>query len=157
MNCMLEHTQRTDIIEKNQEKEMPSLNHSYICAQLMRQLLQNETIQPLPELTLDIENGMTPDISIFPKEKIRPDFFEDILKVKELPILAIEVVSPTQSIHTIIEKSKQMVNFGVKTVWTIEPCGRSIVVINKQGKQLFHGELVESEGIKVDFSKVFSN
>ncbi|MBF0100225.1 MAG: Uma2 family endonuclease [Desulfobacterales bacterium] len=136
---------------------MPSLNHSYICAQLMRQLLQNETIQPLPELTLDIENGMTPDISIFPKEKIRPDFFEDILKVKELPILAIEVVSPTQSIHTIIEKSKQMVNFGVKTVWTIEPCGRSIVVINKQGKQLFHGELVESEGIKVDFSKVFSN
>ena len=70
---MLEHT---NIIEKTMEKEMPSLNHSYVCAQLMRQLLQNGDIQPLPELTLDIGNGMTPDISVFPKEKIRPDFFD---------------------------------------------------------------------------------
>ncbi len=48
--------------------EMPSLNHSYICAQIMRQLLQDESLQPLPELTLDIENGLTPYISVFQKE-----------------------------------------------------------------------------------------
>jgi Uma2 family endonuclease len=150
---MLEHTQ---IIEEKEEKEMPSLNHSYICAQLMRQLLQNENIQPLPELTLDIGNGLTPDISIFPKEKIRPDFFEDILKIKELPILVIEIVSPIQTIHAVMEKSKQMVNSGVNTAWTVEPCSRSIFVIDKQGKKLYHEESVESEGITVDFSEVFS-
>jgi hypothetical protein len=34
---------------------MPSLNHSYICLQILRQLLLDDTIQPLPALTLDID------------------------------------------------------------------------------------------------------
>jgi len=135
---------------------MPSLNHSYICARLMRQLLQDERIQPLPELTLDVGNGITPDISVFPKEKIRPDFFEDILKFQELPVLAIEVISLSQNIHAILEKSKLLVNSGVKTVWTVEPYGRSIFVIDRQGKKLFHEGIIVSEGITVDFSEVFS-
>ena len=150
---MLENTQ---VIE-NQVEEMPSLNHSYICAQVMRQLLQDNSIQPLPELTLDIDNGLTPDISVFKKEKIQPNFFEDILKVKDLPLLAIEIISSSQSIQAIFEKSKVLVNAGVKTVWTIEPYGRSIFVVNKEGKKLFHEEAVESEGVKVDFTKVFKS
>jgi Uma2 family endonuclease len=152
VNAMLEKIQA---IEPEQVEEMPSLNHSYICAQLMRQLLPNQNIQPLPELALDIENGLTPDISVFQKEKIQPDFLEDILKVKEKPILAIEVISSSQSIQSILEKSKRLVQSGIKTVWTVEPYGKSIFVINAQGKTLFHEEIVESEGIKVDFSKVF--
>jgi hypothetical protein len=111
----------------------PSLNHSYVCAQLMRQLLCNESIQALPELiSLDIENGFTPNISVFPKNKIQPDFFEDVLKVTEMPILAIKIVSPTQSIHTLITKSKSLLLAGVKTV--------------------FHCEV---EGIRADFSLIF--
>jgi len=43
----------------------------------MRQLLQDHSIQPLLELTLDIDNGLTPGISVFKKEKIQPNFFED--------------------------------------------------------------------------------
>lgn len=137
------------------EKEMPSLNHSYICAQLMRQLLKDERIQPLPELTLDLGNGITPDISVFPKEKIRPDFFEDILKVQELPVLAIEVISSSQNIHAILEKSKFLISSGVKTVWTVEPYGRSIFVMDREGKKLFHGGKIVSGEISVDFSEVF--
>lgn len=83
---MLENTQ----VLENQVEEMPSLNHSYICAQIMRQLLQDNLLQPLPELTLDIDDGLTPDISVY-----------------------------------------------------------------KEGKKLFHEEMVESEGVKVDFTKVF--
>ncbi len=150
---MLENTQAIE----TQVEAMPSLNHSYICAQVMRQLLQDDLIQPLPELTLDIENGLTPDISVFKKEKIQPNFFEDVLKVKDLPILAIEIISSSQSIQAILEKSKVLVDSGVKTVWTVEPYGRSIFVVNKKGKQLFHEDVVESEGIKVDFTKVFAS
>ncbi len=104
---------------------MPSLNHSYICAQIMRQLLQDEQFQPLPELTLAIDNGLTPDISIFPKEQIQPNFFEDVLKVERLPLLAIEVISSSQSIQSILDKAKLLVKAGVKAVWIIEPYGRS--------------------------------
>ncbi|KOR33123.1 hypothetical protein TI05_02995 [Achromatium sp. WMS3] len=137
--------------------EMPSLNHSYICAQIMRQLLQDDSIQPLPELTLDIENGLTPYISVFNKAKIQPNFFEDILKVKELPILAIEIISASQTIQAMLEKSNILVNSGIKNVWTVEPYGRSIFVINKEGKYVFHEHLLESDGIKVDFTKVFNS
>ena len=149
---MLEDTQA---MTQEQVEEMPSLNHSYVCAQLMRQLLQDENIQPLPELTLDVENGLTPDISIFPKDQIFPDFFEDIPKIKQLPILAIEVISPSQSIQAILEKAESLVKVGVKTVWVVEPYGRSIFVISNEGKKLFHEETVESEGMKVNFAKVF--
>ncbi len=138
-------------------EDMPSLNHSYICAQLMRQLLQNENIQVLPELTLDIENGLTPDISIFPKDQIRPNFFEDVLKMQQPPVLAIEVISSSQNIQTMIEKAKLLVRSGVRAVWTIEPYGRSIFVSGSDGEKLFHEEVVESEGITVDFSKIFMN
>jgi Uma2 family endonuclease len=149
---MLENTY---FLEQEQEEDRPSLNHSYLCAQIMRQLLENEKIQPLPELTLDIEKGLTPDISVFPKEQIQPNFFEDVLKVQQMPILAIEVVSSSQSIHTILEKADLLVQAGVKTVWTVEPYGRSVFVISQRGKELYHQELVASEGIEVDFAKVF--
>ncbi len=143
------------MIPPSEETNMPSLNHSYVCAQLMRQLLRNDQIQALPELTLDIENGLTPDISVFPKEQIHPNFFSDIFKVPQLPILAIEVISSSQNIQAMLEKAKVLVKAGIRVVWTVEPYGRSIFVSTGQGEQLFHEEPVESEGVKVDFSEIF--
>ena len=138
-----------------QVEKMPSLNHSYVCAQIMRQLLQNDTLQPLPELTLDIDKGLTPDIAVFPQANIQPNFFTDVLKVQQLPLLAIEVVSSSQSIQSILDKANLLLKAGVKTVWVVEPYSRSIFVITQQAKQLFHEEPVESDGIQVDFAKVF--
>ena len=141
--------------DKNQDEEMPSLNHSYICFQIFRQLLQKENIYALPELTLDIANGLTPDISVFPKEQIRPDFFHDVSKFQQMPTLAIEVMSSSQTVQELLEKSSQMVEAGIKTVWIVEPYSRTVFVTTHAGKQLFHEEVVESEGIKTDFAKVF--
>ncbi|MCP4346097.1 MAG: Uma2 family endonuclease [Desulfobacterales bacterium] len=134
---------------------MPSLNHSYTCFQLMRQLMLNEHIYPLPELTLDIANGVTPDISVFPKEHINPNFFNDIIKFQQTPVLAIEVISPTQNIQTMLEKARMLVGEGVKAVWTVEPHGHNVFVITRDGEKLFHSEPVENEGVKVDFSDIF--
>jgi Uma2 family endonuclease len=145
----------TELVDQEQEKKIPSLNHSYICAQIMRQLLRDEKFQPLPELTLAVENGLTPDISVFPKEQIQPNCFEDVLKVERLPLLAIEVISSSQSIQSILDKAKLLVKPGVKTVWIIEPYGRSIFVLDHTSQQLFHEEVVASEGIHVGFAKVF--
>ncbi len=136
-------------------EDMPSLNHSYICAQIMRQLLQNDSLQPLPELTLDIGKGITPDVSIFPKGQIQPDFFEDVSKMAQLPLVAIEVISASQSVQEILTKAKVMVGAGVKTVWVVEPYGRSIIVVDSQQNQLFHNTIVRSHGVEVDFSQVF--
>ena len=124
----------------------------------MRQFFQDSTLQPLPELTLDIENGLTPDICIYKKDKVRPNFFEDILKIKEMPLLVVEVISSNQSvnINIVLEKSKTLLKAGIKAVWIVEPYRHSVFVLNKEGKQLFHQTIVECDGIKVDFDKIFS-
>ena len=149
--------ENTQTVVEHQVQAMPSLNHSYICAQIMRQLLKDESLQPLPELTLDIEKGLTPDISVFRKEQIKPNFFEDILRMKELPVLAVEVISSSQSIQELLEKAKVLVKAGVATVWTVEPYGRSIFAVSSNEQKLFHEELVAAEGISVDFAKVFAS
>ena len=142
-------------ITVDEEKEMPSLNHSYICLQIIRQLLENQSVEPLPELTLDIEKGITPDISVYPKAKIKPNFRRDITRYAEMPILAIEVISASQNIQDLLIKADVLVNNGVKAVWTIEPFTNTIFVTTKAGEEKFTNEEIESEGIKVDFRKIF--
>jgi len=61
-------------------------------------------------LTLDIANGLTPDISVFLKSKIKPNLFHDISKFPDRPVLAIEVISSSQTIQEMLQKAKQMVN-----------------------------------------------
>jgi len=49
---------------------MPSLNHIYICAQILKQLQRFEQFESLPALSLDVGNRLTPDISVFPKDPV---------------------------------------------------------------------------------------
>jgi len=140
---------------ESEDAVMPSLNHSYICLQILRQLIGSETVEPLPELTLDIANGLTPDISVFPKSQIQPNPFRDISRFQERPILAIEVVSSSQTIQEMLQKATQLINEGVKVVWTVEPYSRTVFVTTQTGETLFHEELIENEGVQIDFAKVF--
>ena len=142
--------------EEKVEEEMSSFNHSYICLQTILQLNQNPNIVPLPELTLDIENGLTPDISVFPKEKIRPNFFHDITKFPEMPTLVIEVIFASQNIQDLLQKAKNFIENNIKAVWTVEPFTNTVFVTTKDGEKRFHNAEVESEGIKVDFRQIFS-
>lgn len=54
-----------------------------------------------------------------------------------------------------LQKAKQMVNEGVKTVWSVEPYSQSVFVNTSDKETLFHAEIVNSDGIIVDFSKIF--
>jgi Uma2 family endonuclease len=145
------------ITVEEEEREMPSFNHSFICAEILEQLYENKNIKALPELTLDIDKGITPDISVYPREKVSPDFLHDYPKYPEMPILAIEVISASQNIQDLIEKSKLLVANNIKAVWTIEPFTNTIFVTTKDNLKKFSSQIIESEGIKVDFTKIFGN
>jgi Uma2 family endonuclease len=146
-----------EIIVEEVERETPSFNHSFICAEIMEQLYENKKIKALSELTLDIDEGITPDISIYPKEQIKPNFSRDITRYPEMPILAIEVISASQNIQDLLIKADDLVEKGVRTVWTIEPFTNTIFVTTKDGEEKFYNEVIESEGIKVDFKKIFTD
>ena len=138
------------------EIDMPSLNHSYICSRVLRQLFADDSIEALTELTLDIDKGLTPDICVYPKDSIDPNFSRDITKLSQLPTIAIEVISANQNIQIILEKSERMVQAGISAVWAIEPYTRAIFVITQSGEEILYNQTVESENIKVDFKKIFA-
>ncbi len=142
---------------RNEGEKMPSLNHSYICTQILRQLFRHDTIQPLTELTLDIGKGITPDICVYPKNKIRPNFLRDIIKFNELPILAVEVLSSSQNIQELLEKAAFLVSSGVKEVWTVEPYGQTVFITTEEGERIHHDACIESENIRINFKEIFEN
>ncbi len=135
--------------------EMPSLNHSYICSQILRQLFSDEKIESFTELTLDIDKGLTPDICVYPAEIITPNFLRDVNKLAQMPVLAIEVISSSQSIQLLLEKAERLIEAGIKVVWTIEPFTQTIFVTTKEKEVRFYNTMVEAELIKVDFEKIF--
>ena len=139
-----------------EEKEMPSLNHSIICADIAEQIYENKRVRALPELTLDIGKGITPDLCIYERAKIKPNFWRDVTRYGEMPLLAIEVISSSQNIQDLLIKAEMLVANGVKAVWTIEPFSNTIFVTTKDGEAKFTNQTIESEGIKVDFTKIFN-
>lgn len=141
--------------ESAEQKEMPSFNHSYLCWQIIQQISQNKDVMALPELTLDIGKGMTPDISVYPKNKYKPNFLRDIQKFPEMPMLAIEIISPSQNPQELLEKAAVFVQNGVKEIWTIEPYAQTIFITTENGDDIVHNEAVESCGIRVDFKQIF--
>jgi Uma2 family endonuclease len=138
-----------------EESDMPSFNHSYLCAEIMEQLYSNKAIKALPELTLEIGKGLTPDICVYPKEKVAPNFLKDYAKYPEMPLLAIEIISATQNIQDLLEKAEVLIAHGIKTVWTIEPFTNTIFVTTPSGVKKYPSQEIESEGVKVDFTKIF--
>jgi Uma2 family endonuclease len=136
--------------------DMPSLNHSYICSQVLRQLFANDKIEAFTELTLDIDKGLTPDICVYPAEIISPNFLRDVSKLAQMPILAIEVISASQNIQVLLEKAEHLIQAGIKVVWTIEPYTQTIFITTAQSEERVYNQAVEFDLIKVDFKKIFS-
>jgi hypothetical protein len=148
---------QTNPSEAITNQSMPSLNHSFLCLKILQSLLQNESILPLPELTLESANGLTPDISVFLKGTINPNFFEDVTRFPEKPLLAIKIISASQTIQEMLNKAKLLVREGVKTVWTVEPFSQTVFVTTQTGDSRFHQEIVCCGDIEVNFSKIFVN
>jgi Uma2 family endonuclease len=141
--------------EREVEEEMPSLNHSIICADIAEQIYENKRMKALPELTLDIGNGITLDLCVYEREKIKADFWKDVKRYSEMPILATEVISASQNIQDLLEKAEMLIKNGVKSVWTVEPYSRTVFVLDSNGRKIVQNQEVESEGVKVDFRQIF--
>ena len=116
-------------IERN--KPMPSFNHGAIQANLIHLLKNNakSRFSIISELTLDLaEWPSVPDISIYSKRPIDPK--NDIIKMPEPPLCAIEILSPTQSFNDLIVKSVSYFEHGVKSCWIVLPALKNIYVFS---------------------------
>ena len=142
--------------EQIEDEEMPNYNHSLVRSDIIEQIYDDKTFKAFPELTLDIENGLTPDVCVYLREKAKPIDLNEPARFAEMPLVVIEVVSPSQNSQTLLKKAVTYVDKGVKAVWTVEPILNVVVVTTTNGIRRFYNENVESEGIKVDFRRIFN-
>ncbi|OQW93498.1 MAG: hypothetical protein BWK79_10790 [Beggiatoa sp. IS2] len=145
-----------------------SHNHSYLQSRLTK-LLDTDKYTTFVELSLELSHldlsqfdieareEVKPDVCIYPKRRLsRPN---DILKMSEMPLLAIEIISPKQGIYGIIEKFRVYFALGIKSCWLVEPTIETVTVYSAidQRKTFVNGEVIdETLNIRLPVQDIFS-
>src|SRR6266516_7835347 len=100
--------------EEERGKPMPSRNHGRVQTNLTGEFLVQQQFSIYSELTLAIGGAnFTPDISIYPREAA--DYRHDEITRAELPLVAVEILSPSQSHQEVVEKAEVYLRHGVKS------------------------------------------
>jgi Uma2 family endonuclease len=87
---------------------------------------------------------------------------EDAVYVDGVPVLAVEVLSPSEKLEDILDKVREYLSAGVAQVWLVEPEFRTVTVYRAGAEpQLFnaHAELSgepELPGFRVKVADIFS-
>ncbi|MEY4905540.1 MAG: hypothetical protein RLZZ292_3355 [Bacteroidota bacterium] len=157
---VLEQIQVASSYEEERGKPMPSYNHGRLQTKIASFLDTNygEEYDILSEISIKIDDwGVTPDIGIFPLQKV--DFQHDIIKMEIVPLCAIEILSPTQSLNELIDKSEQFFLKGAKSYWLVIPQLQNIYVFNALfSYQIFQkNDILKDENMKIelDMKKIF--
>lgn len=120
------------------EDHMGSFNHGYIQLRLGGLLDRLGVFTPVGELSLDVsriditqfnlrpKTELIPDICLYPKRTLsRPT---DIQRMTEMPLVAIEILSPRQGFDEILEKFKVYFALGIPSCWLVAPAINAISV-----------------------------
>jgi Uma2 family endonuclease len=110
-------------------KPMPSKLHAIVQKRLMLYLGVHyaEKYELLPEVALDTPGQKSiPDIAIDTIEPI--DFSKDEITLETPPLATIEILSPTQVLQTLLDKTNDYFSFGVKSCWVVIPPLKTIYV-----------------------------
>jgi Uma2 family endonuclease len=146
--------------ELERNKPMPSLNHARLQARLVRQLANaySEEYEIFSELTIDFPvKPAIPDVCIYPITPV--DWENDVIRCQEVPLLAIEILSPKQAFDDILDKIKKIYfPAGMTSVWVVLPSAQSMMVFKpNQRPQTYNSGLVKDDtsGFEVDLDKIF--
>lgn len=144
--------------EEERGKPMPSFHHGAVQANLIIEFARNRNYRGVSEVALLIDGvSYTPDISVYPRKAL--DFRHDTVRMKELPLVAVEIFSPSQGSLEIMEKVETYLAAGVKSVWVVAPPLTSITIYTPDGRQkgFIEGTATDpATGIQVEMEQVFS-
>jgi Uma2 family endonuclease len=128
----------TELIEE-EHQNMGSLNHSIAQARLVNQLSYDDKFTPAVELSLEASQLDLSQFGLKASAELKPDLClylnnvgyskpRDILKMSEMPLLAIEIQIPTQSVDSLIAKIQAYFALGIQSCWLVMPTLESIIV-----------------------------
>lgn len=150
--------------------DVGSFNHASVQVNLAYLLKRTGQYRVCSELSLDISSAdlsqydlalkseVIPDICIYPNRKLSEP--NDILRMKEMPILAIEVLSPKQGNYTIKQKFKLYFELGIQSCWLVDPSNKIVNVYSSIDKNRLFDEqddevVDEVVGIHLAVSEIF--
>lgn len=137
----------------------PSKLHSYLQSNLDGALRQFTQFTIFLNLTIDI-NGVDyiPDVCVYPKLPI--NFAEpDEIRMTEMPLMAVEIVSPTQTIQEVIEKFPIYFQAGIRSCWLVIPQTATISVYTAptQRQSFVSGDVLDPVlDIRVPLAQIFA-
>ncbi len=145
-------------IERN--KPMPSKNHAIIQTNIIIQFAIKfpEKLKAISEISIEIQGKVrVPDIGIFKEINYTPG--NDEVRVSEMPIGVVEILSPKQALSDLVHKSVKYFEEGVKSYWLVLPDLRTIFVFDQpeeyevySKKQLLIDKVLD---IKLELSDIF--
>jgi Uma2 family endonuclease len=94
---------------------------------------------------------------VYPKREI--DFVRDILRMTEIPLLAIEILSPSQVIQELIDKIEIYINAGVQSSWLVIPTTCTVTVYHdfKSFESFSQGQIIDKKlAIHLELNEIFS-
>jgi Uma2 family endonuclease len=145
--------------EIEREKPMPSKHHAFIQSRLLNQFYQlyANRYTALTELSLALVlGGRVPDLCIYP---LMESMGEEAIRMEEMPICVIEILSPTQNPVDLLLKRRQYFEAGVKSYWLVFPDPKSAYVYSNPDEfEVFSYRDVLKDavlGIELPLSEVF--
>lgn len=118
---------------EDEEDKMGSVMHSGTQARIAGLLLYHDNLSVFTQLSLDIsqhdlnkyrlkaKDDWKPDVCAYLGSPPMPDeeFEDDLISVSQMPELAIEILSPRQSVSYLVRKIKAYFALGVKSCWLV--------------------------------------
>ncbi len=136
----------------------PSFNHGYLQIKLGAALLSLNKYTVLSELSLDIQGKeFRPDICLYSQRKT--NFLYDIVRMTEMPLLAIEILSMSQNIKEAVDKFEVYFEAGISSCWLVMPFPHSVTVFNglDQVATYSGGKIIDPKlGIELNFDDIFN-
>ncbi len=156
--------------DQHEDIEVGSLNHSIVQTQIAGLLLNDDRFKPIVELSLDASQKDLSQFGLKAKDELKPDICvypntvkrkrRDVLRMPEMPLLAIEIISPSQSIDSLLAKFDAYFDMGIKSCWLVMP-SVDIVDIYSQPDRHKTFDMNDTEiidevmGIRLPIQKIF--
>ncbi len=121
--------------ELTEDTDMPSRNHSLAQMNIGSEIRTRyrEKLTVFSKLSLELNGkGVTPDLCIYPKMRI--NWLDDEITVKNPPLLIIEILSPTQSFHNLVRRLNEYFLADVTSCWLAQPTINTVTVFTPDMK-----------------------
>ncbi len=145
--------------EMERGKPMPSRNHALVQSCMTVAFMRyDDKLSILPEFSLELDGQpFVPDISVYRRLQ-DVSALHDEIKGTEPPLLAVEILSPTQPLDDLVQKAEAYLEAGVEACWLVQPSLQNITVFLPGQRPLTYtaGEVSDpGTGITVQLEEVF--